>query len=877
MRFRLPSRLVIMLCAALLLWGSALPLHAHATLDRADPPPNTRLATPPNAIHLWFTEPIEPAFARLDIIGASGDSFADGRPRVDADGLGMALALRPLADGAYTVTWRVVSTADGHATQGSYPLLIGAAAEAVSLTTSLEAPIPAGYAAIRAFNLAALAIFAGVPLFSLAIWTPLVRRARRNAGHVLFDANAGIRRIWTLAWLGWLLTGLAGVGLLLMQTDLLAGVISVEALTYTVFETRFGTLWLMRSVLWMLYGAVLLLRLREDTALLTLAIGVLLTTSLNSHATRAGEAALPFVAADALHLVATSAWIGGLVVLIALIPLFRRFAAQTGALGALVARFSNIARLAVLTLILTGVVAGTLHVGGIEGLLTTDYGRALLVKLGLFMPVLAIAGVNLLLTGRRLRAGAAVWAGRLRWLTSAELVLLAGMFVAVGVMTSISPAVVTLAARADAVRAEAAPPSSAVFEMQIKDGLMVHLLIEPGVAGENTLTVELYDAESGAPIEDASLIRLRARHQTRNLGESETRPTPVGGGRYSIASGDLAVAGEWRIRANIQRPGAFDTVIDFFADIPEYAPAPAAVSAAFSPPAPSPYGDAAPVRMIAPRRGTPWLITGGGELLRPRTDGTADMPRWESVPFPAPVRAGYFGLGETLWLAADDGVHRLTGAPRALDAGSAQWTRMGDNPNATTMLSSHGFFFALGEGAMLRAGEGAFETDARLIAAPEASQPARAFIMLNDHSHALLNGESLWRTQSVGLDWTRMDAPGAVLAVTDDPDWNLLALTQDGLYVFNALRETWTRRAAVDGTGVRSLAHFLGAVYALDDQGRVTRIARDTRIPAALPDDAHIDDLLLVYPDALWALDARAGMLYRTGDGAVWDAIPVRR
>jgi hypothetical protein len=222
-------------------------------------------------------------------------------------------------------------------------------------------------------------------------------------------------------------------------------------------------------------------------------------------------------------------------------------------------------------------------------------------------------------------------------------------------------------------------------------------------------------------------------------------------------------------------------------------------------------------------------------------------------------------------------VHRLSGAPRALDAGAAAWQRMGDNPAASALTSSHGFFFALGAGAMLRAGEGAFETDTRLIAAPEPRQPAHALIMLNDHAHALHNGESLWRTDSMGLDWARMDAPGAVLAVTDDPDWNLIAMTPDGLYVFNALQATWMQRAAVDGTGVRGLVHFRGAVYARDADGGVQRIARDARIPAALPDGAHIDDLVLVYPDALWALDARASVLYHTGDGANWDAVPVRR
>jgi putative copper export protein len=61
-----------------------------------------------------------------------------------------------------------------------------------------------------------------------------------------------------------------------------------------------------------------------------------------------------------------------------------------------VTAFSNYARAAVPLLIVTGLYAAWLEVGSVEALLRTVYGQALLVKLILFLPLLAVAGINLL-------------------------------------------------------------------------------------------------------------------------------------------------------------------------------------------------------------------------------------------------------------------------------------------------------------------------------------------------------------------------------------------------------------------------------------------------------------------------------------------------
>ena len=95
-----------------------------------------------------------------------------------------------------------------------------------------------------------------------------------------------------------------------------------------------------------------------------------------------------------------------------------------------VRRFSRVATLAVMILIVTGVYAVLLHVPSVEGLLSTPYGRALMVKLGLAVLLLAAGGVNLVLEGR----------GPFGRIVGGELILAVGILVATGFLTSLPPA-----------------------------------------------------------------------------------------------------------------------------------------------------------------------------------------------------------------------------------------------------------------------------------------------------------------------------------------------------------------------------------------------------------------------------------------------------
>jgi hypothetical protein len=102
-----------------------------------------------------------------------------------------------------------------------------------------------------------------------------------------------------------------------------------------------------------------------------------------------------------------------------------------------VRRFSKVATAAVVTLASTGLYAILLHVPCLQALVTTPYGRAFLVKLGLLTFVLAIGAANFLLRGR----------GPIGRLVVIELLLALGVFIATGFLPSLLPASTTQHAR----------------------------------------------------------------------------------------------------------------------------------------------------------------------------------------------------------------------------------------------------------------------------------------------------------------------------------------------------------------------------------------------------------------------------------------------
>ena len=110
-----------------------MPAGAHALLRETDPAAGSSLDQAPRRVVLTFTERPEPGLTSIAVLDTGGQPVqrGEGAP-VEGEPLQFAVGLGDLADGTYTVSWRVVSRDDGHVTAGSFAFGVGVPAPAAT-------------------------------------------------------------------------------------------------------------------------------------------------------------------------------------------------------------------------------------------------------------------------------------------------------------------------------------------------------------------------------------------------------------------------------------------------------------------------------------------------------------------------------------------------------------------------------------------------------------------------------------------------------------------------------------------------------------------------------------------------------------------------
>jgi copper transport protein len=610
-RSRLP--LTALGALAALVWLLATPgaAAAHAQYERSDPPANAIVEQAPKQLRVWFTEDPEPRFSELVVYDQTGRQLPTGALQpVPGEPRALAIDLPELAPGTYTVVWKSLSAVDGHTARGAFPFTVGLdqipAPMVIPAGTELGGappPTPWGVAA-RWLNFLVTTLVAGAFVFLPLVLGGGLRGLKVAGPEATALANAwgaGRRAGLALAALGTVAGLLTGGFGLLAQAAAAADVppwAAFGAPLATLIGTRYWWLWLARMALLAALGGLAWALRRPGVAArhpgwsagAGLAGLLLLTTSLNSHAAAVPQATAVAVAADWLHLVATAAWIGGLIQLAVALP--ATVAALPPALGGralavVVRRFSLLAIGAVGTLVATGLYQTWLHIGSWDALISTTYGQALLGKLALLMPLLALGGLNLLVLSPRIATAASrgtrtalerltAWEARLRLSVRLEVALAVALLGVVGLLTAVEPA-------RDALRQQG------VVRTVTAEDVRIVLRIAPGEAGLNTFDVALF--VDGRPLPDAQRVTLRFEHLQHDMGLIEQRLDPQGDGRYRALSGALSMSGPWSIQILVRRAG----VEDVQAQVAYTARDPAEVQAAAA--AAGPLGEV-PIRLI---------------------------------------------------------------------------------------------------------------------------------------------------------------------------------------------------------------------------------------------------------------------------------------
>jgi methionine-rich copper-binding protein CopC len=151
---------------------------AHARLIDSRPSAGAILAPAPSEVLLLFDEPVS-AGAGNAVVDSGHRSVLGGKPRLEHGDRELVLPLRPIGNGDYTVSWRIVSD-DGHLESGVFAFRVGAAGAAAGvprpvLRAASTRPGAADVAA-RWLYLGGILLAGGGALFYL-----FVARVRRRA------------------------------------------------------------------------------------------------------------------------------------------------------------------------------------------------------------------------------------------------------------------------------------------------------------------------------------------------------------------------------------------------------------------------------------------------------------------------------------------------------------------------------------------------------------------------------------------------------------------------------------------------------------------------------------------------------------------------
>jgi copper(I)-binding protein len=147
---------------------------AHAHLRSAVPAADSTLTVPPAEVSIAFTEGVEPRFSSIAVTDANGKQMEAGPPYSAGDANHLAIGLKPIPPGSYTVTWHATSV-DTHKTEGHYGFVLAAgAASGISIEKVWARPSAGAATASAAYFTIS---DAGTPDRLVGVSTPAAEKA----------------------------------------------------------------------------------------------------------------------------------------------------------------------------------------------------------------------------------------------------------------------------------------------------------------------------------------------------------------------------------------------------------------------------------------------------------------------------------------------------------------------------------------------------------------------------------------------------------------------------------------------------------------------------------------------------------------------------
>jgi len=508
---------------------------AHAVLLDITPADGAIVATAPREVVMRWSEPVSLAGGSARVLDDTAAVVSD--PPI-VEGTTLAIPLPPgLADGTYTVTWQVIS-ADSHPISGATVFHVGAPSSSGPVVTGQGGG--AGWGVRAGAAVLATIAYAGA-LLGIGAWIvvqaggPWDRGARRRVGGLV--ERAAVLGSVSLV---------AGVPLRIARLGGGLGALQDNDLLIASLKGPIGVSTLVTAASLLVLAGI---AGRDGAGRVLDVVGVLVGLvalagfAVEGH-TRTQDPRWVMVGLDVVHLVAAAVWLGGIAALV----LAFRSRADADALARLVVRFSGLAVAAVLIVAAAGVGMAWIVLPSLRDLWGTGYGLALVTKVLLVVPVVALGGYNRrwLVPAVASRSAAPDRPSRrLARIVVAELVLLVAVVGVTSVLVTRSP----IASSATPPPATVVPPDATDLELSGGAGT-VRFAVAPARAGQNEITLALVGPD-GAPLEPVEDPTVELTEPALEVGPLRPIVHRLGGGQYHVIA-DIPLAGSYELAISVR-------------------------------------------------------------------------------------------------------------------------------------------------------------------------------------------------------------------------------------------------------------------------------------------------------------------------------------
>ena len=588
-------------------------VNGHAIPDGYTLEPNSLLEESksfPSSISILFSERPDPKVSYIHVTNSEGNQIDNDDFKItgENDRRGtISVDKNLIKEGVYSVSWSTLSLDDGHASKGTY--VVGVEFNGslpsnnnmknVTVINTLYSPI---ISLVKAPIIIGQVYVLGFVFSQIIIWKDI---RRRGLGNIIDSLLIG-RFTYPIMILSIIIAAAATI-IPIIQSAIISETQSeyIKILALLYFGTANGIVLIIRVLCCaiMAFAAYYYRRtiingynsttnqIQPTILLYVLLIAVLVfagTNSVTSHSASLETYSQLGILADFIHSILVSIWIGGLMyVFYVLFPnvntigkkiagkVQQSIAQPKSILLLTLSRFSVISTICVGLIGITGLCLAWLHISNVDDLLLSDYGRTLIVKLCIVLPVIILGAYHQFWISRTIRVldfegvdddessktNFSKKFSSVKKTIKIECLLAASVLCAASVLTMTSPPAsmqnngITQSNLSSNVPSAMQNEFVRTLETQ---RVPIVLVISPFVTGFNNITVNFVG--SNESVGKVSNVSIEFKKSDLSLGPIFAKLSASNETSYSIEGGYLSQPGQWDVKIIIQRSNLYDLI-----------------------------------------------------------------------------------------------------------------------------------------------------------------------------------------------------------------------------------------------------------------------------------------------------------------------------